>query len=103
MPAVPAFPARRGGQRARRSLPRLPLVDDTGARDRLRRKVDRRGSRRRSAAAAPAALRFRSLPGALRVRTPIHAPGVAPAAVAPHGVGMAGVALLRVLSGRPAR
>jgi hypothetical protein len=40
--------------------------------------------------------------GALRVRTPIDAPGVAPAAVAPHGVGLASVALLRVLSGRPA-
>ena len=51
----------------------------------------------------PPPLRFRSLPGALRVRTPIHAPGVAPAAVAPHGVGLASVALLRVLSGRPAR
>jgi hypothetical protein len=36
------------------------------------------------------------------VRTPIDAPGVAPAAVAPHGVGLASVALLRVLSGRPA-
>ena len=51
----------------------------------------------------PPPLRFRSLPGALRVRTPIHAPGVAPAAVAPHGVGLASVALFRVLSGRPAR
>ncbi|MDT7554687.1 MAG: hypothetical protein QOI16_3223 [Pseudonocardiales bacterium] len=51
----------------------------------------------------PPPLRFRSLPGALRVRTPKHAPGVAPAAVAPHGVGLAGVALLRVLSGRSAR
>jgi hypothetical protein len=51
----------------------------------------------------PPPLRFRSLPGALRVRTPIDAPGVAPAAVAPHGVGLASVALLRVLSGRPAR
>ncbi len=51
----------------------------------------------------PPPLRFRSLPGALRVRTPINAPGVAPAAVAPHGVGLASVALLRVLSGRPAR
>lgn len=51
----------------------------------------------------PPPLRFSSLPGALRVRTPRHAPGVAPAAVAPHGVGVASAALLRVLSGRPAR
>ena len=49
----------------------------------------------------PPPLRFRSLPGALRVRTPIHAPGVAPAAAAPHGVGLGGVALLRVLSRSP--
>jgi hypothetical protein len=41
----------------------------------------------------PPPLRFRSLPGALRVRTPIDAPGVAPAAVAPHGAGLASVAL----------
>jgi diacylglycerol kinase family enzyme len=42
-------------------------------------------------------LRFRSLPGALRVRTPVDAPGVAPAAVAPTGVGNATRALFRVL------
>jgi hypothetical protein len=81
---------------------RLPVVDDNGIRDRLRQKVDRRGSRRRSARLPPPP-RFRLLPGALRVRTRIDAPGVAPAAVAPHGVGLASVALFRVLSGRPAR
>jgi diacylglycerol kinase family enzyme len=49
-------------------------------------------------------LRFRSLPGALRVRTPVHAPGVAPAALAPAGFGKACVALLQVLTGHhPAR
>ena len=48
-------------------------------------------------------LRSCSLPGALRVRTSIHAAGVAPAAVAPHRVGLPSVALLRVLPGRPAR
>jgi hypothetical protein len=34
----------------------------------------------------PPPLTFRSLPGALRVRTPITAPGVSPAAGAPQGV-----------------
>jgi diacylglycerol kinase family enzyme len=48
-------------------------------------------------------LRFRSLPGALRVRTPVNAPGVAPAAVAPAGFQDAVTALLRVLGGQPAR
>jgi diacylglycerol kinase family enzyme len=48
-------------------------------------------------------LRFRSLPLALRVRTPIHAPGVAPAAVAPSGFRDAVTALLRVLDGQAAR
>jgi diacylglycerol kinase family enzyme len=46
-------------------------------------------------------LRFRSLPGALRVRTPLTAAGVSPAASAPHGLGQAVPALLRVLGGRP--
>jgi len=47
-------------------------------------------------------LRFRSLPGALRVRTPVDAPG-APAAVAPAGIGDTVKALFRVLAGHPAR
>jgi diacylglycerol kinase family enzyme len=51
----------------------------------------------------PPPLRFRSLPGALRVRTPVDAPGAAPAAVAPRGISLASTALLRVLSGHPAR
>ncbi|GAY10028.1 diacylglycerol kinase family protein [Pseudonocardia sp. N23] len=51
----------------------------------------------------PPPLRFRSLPGALRVRIPRHAPGLAPAAVAPHGIGTAVLALSRVLVGRSAR
>jgi diacylglycerol kinase family enzyme len=45
---------------------------------------------------------FRSLPGALRVRTPLTAPGASPASVAPAGLGEAVPALLRVLAGRPA-
>jgi diacylglycerol kinase family enzyme len=48
-------------------------------------------------------LRFRSLPGALRVRTPVDAPGVAPAAAAPAGLGKAVTALFQVLGGHPAR
>lgn len=48
-------------------------------------------------------LEFRSLPGALRVRVPVHAPGAPPAAVAPAGPGEAATALVRVLAGRPAR
>ena len=48
-------------------------------------------------------LTFRSVPGALRVRTPLTAPGAAPAAVAPAGIGTAVQALLRVLGGQPAR
>jgi diacylglycerol kinase family enzyme len=50
----------------------------------------------------PPPLVFRSLPGALRVRTPLHAPGASPAAVRPAGTRLAGIALLRVLAGRPA-
>ncbi|MCW0214671.1 MAG: diacylglycerol kinase family protein, partial [Pseudonocardia sp.] len=41
----------------------------------------------------PPPLVFRSLPGALRVRVPRGAPGVAPAAAAPRGLGLAIVAL----------
>ncbi|MDN5747734.1 MAG: diacylglycerol kinase, partial [Pseudonocardia sp.] len=48
----------------------------------------------------PPPLRFRSLPGALRVRTPVDAPGVAPAAAAPRGIAPAVTALYRVLAGR---
>ncbi|WP_344022914.1 diacylglycerol/lipid kinase family protein [Pseudonocardia kongjuensis] len=51
----------------------------------------------------PPPLRFRSLPGALRVRTPVDAPGAAPAAAAPAGVRDGVTALFRVLRGRPAR
>jgi hypothetical protein len=50
----------------------------------------------------PPPLHFRSLPGALRVRTPITAPGVSAATDAPQGLGRAVPALLRVLAGRPA-
>ncbi|HEY6425081.1 MAG TPA: diacylglycerol kinase family protein [Pseudonocardiaceae bacterium] len=50
----------------------------------------------------PPPLQFRSLPGALRVRTPLNAPGVSPAAAAPAGLWRAVTALLRVLAGRPA-
>jgi len=49
----------------------------------------------------PPPLVFRSLPGALRVRVPRGAPGAAPAAIAPRGMGLR--ALGRVLAGRPAR
>jgi diacylglycerol kinase family enzyme len=46
-------------------------------------------------------IRFRTLPGALRVRIPLGAPGYSPAAVAPTP-GWAGVtALLRAVAGRP--
>ncbi len=45
---------------------------------------------------------FRSLPGALRVRTPLDAPGASPAAVQPAGMRLGVAALLRVLAGRPA-
>jgi diacylglycerol kinase family enzyme len=47
-------------------------------------------------------LRFRSLPGVLRVRVPTTSPGASPAAVAPAGVGEAVPALMRVLAGRSA-
>ncbi len=49
----------------------------------------------------PPPLRFRSLPGALRVRVPVDAPGAAPAALAPGGLGRSVSALFRVLFGRP--
>jgi diacylglycerol kinase family enzyme len=45
-------------------------------------------------------LRFRSLPGVLRVRLPAGAPGAAPAALAPRGLKHSVAALLRVLFGR---
>ena len=51
----------------------------------------------------PPPLRFRSLPGVLRVRTPTHAAGRSPAAAAPPKLGEAVPALLRVLAGKPAR
>lgn len=48
-------------------------------------------------------LRFRSLPGALRVRLPVDAPGAAPAALAPQRPADSVRALFRVLVGQPAR
>jgi diacylglycerol kinase family enzyme len=51
----------------------------------------------------PPPLVFRSLPGALRVRIPVDAPGASPAAMAPAGVGSAVTSLFRVLAGHPAR
>jgi diacylglycerol kinase family enzyme len=50
----------------------------------------------------PPPLRFRALPGALRVRVPLDAPGAPPAAVAPRGVRKSLAALFGVLAGRPA-
>jgi diacylglycerol kinase family enzyme len=50
----------------------------------------------------PPPLVFRSLPGVLRVRTPMNA-GASPAAVRPASTWMAVVALVRVLTGRPLR
>ena len=50
----------------------------------------------------PPPLIFRSLPGVLRIRTPINA-GASPAAVRPASSRLAAAALLRVLTGRPAR
>lgn len=46
-------------------------------------------------------LEFRSLPGALRVRIPTHAPGWSPAALAPPSLAWTVRALFRVLAGRP--
>jgi diacylglycerol kinase family enzyme len=51
----------------------------------------------------PPPLRFRSLPGALRVRLPLHSPGAPPAAARPDGLGRTVLALFRILAGRPAR
>ncbi|GAA2888407.1 hypothetical protein GCM10010472_53480 [Pseudonocardia halophobica] len=48
-------------------------------------------------------LRFRVLPGALRVRVPTGSPGAAPAAVAPAGPGEAIAGLVRVLRGHSAQ
>jgi diacylglycerol kinase family enzyme len=50
----------------------------------------------------PPPLRFRSLPGVLRVRTPLATPGAPPASMAPGGIREAFRALLRVLAGRSA-
>jgi diacylglycerol kinase family enzyme len=50
----------------------------------------------------PPPLRFRVLPGALRVRIPVDA-GIAPAALAPPGPGAAVVGMLRVIAGKLAR
>jgi diacylglycerol kinase family enzyme len=49
----------------------------------------------------PPPLRFRSLPGALRVRVPVGAPG-APAAMAPRSMKQSVSALFRILAGLPA-
>lgn len=51
----------------------------------------------------PPPLTFRSLPGVLRVRTPLHGTGAGPVAMRPAGPGEAVGSLLRVLAGRPAR
>jgi diacylglycerol kinase family enzyme len=51
----------------------------------------------------PPPLRFRVLPGELRVRVPADAPGAAPAAMAPAGPADGVAGILRVLGGRPAR
>lgn len=48
-------------------------------------------------------LEFRSLPGVLRVRVPVHAPGLSPAARRSPSVWWSLGALLRVAAGRPAR
>jgi len=50
----------------------------------------------------PPPLVFRSLPGVLRIRTPINA-GASPAATRPASNWLAATALLHVLAGRPAR
>jgi diacylglycerol kinase family enzyme len=46
-------------------------------------------------------LDFESLPGALRVRVPMHAPGIAPAAAAVHLTGSTVGDLVRTATGRP--
>lgn len=51
----------------------------------------------------PPPLTFRVLPGALRIRVPVDAPGAAPAALAPQGPADAIRGMLRVLAGHPAR
>jgi diacylglycerol kinase family enzyme len=48
----------------------------------------------------PAPLRFRVLPGALRVRTPLDAPGTPQVGVAHEGIGKAVAGLFRVAAGR---
>jgi diacylglycerol kinase family enzyme len=51
----------------------------------------------------PPPLRFKVLPGALRVRVPVASPGAAPAAAAPAGPGEAIAGLVRVLRGHSAQ
>jgi diacylglycerol kinase family enzyme len=46
-------------------------------------------------------IEFRTLPGALRVRIPLHAPGYSPAAAAPPKGWAAATALLQTAAGRP--
>jgi hypothetical protein len=46
-------------------------------------------------------LRFRILPGALRVRIPAHAPGSSPAAAVPTSAWSTLTALLQTAAGRP--
>jgi diacylglycerol kinase family enzyme len=48
----------------------------------------------------PAPLRFRVLPGALRIRTPLDAPGTPQVGVAHEGIGKAVAGLFRVAAGR---
>jgi len=50
----------------------------------------------------PPPLRFRTLPGVLRVRLPLDGPRVASALLAPRGIGRVAGALFRVLAGQPA-
>jgi hypothetical protein len=46
-------------------------------------------------------IRFRIVPGALRVRIPLHAPGYSPAAAAPTSGWAIITALLQTVAGRP--
>jgi hypothetical protein len=46
-------------------------------------------------------IRFRIVPGALRVRIPVHAPGYSPAAAAPTPGWSTVTALLQTVAGRP--
>ena len=95
----PVAADRRRGRRPVATLPRLHRVRLLGV-DRRVRPAGRSGRSTARPMLLDPPLEFRSLPGALRVRIPTHAPGYSPAALAPLSKWWTLRALFRTVAGR---